>query len=465
MNKKIISLFMTLVLIIGCTFSQKEADASSIKLNLVKLVINVGNTSKIKIKGIASGKKVKWTSSKPSVASVNKKGKVTANKAGKTTIKAKISNKTLKCNITVKEASQATLTTPSTQTATTAVPTVSPTPSPIVAPTITPLSVEWTADSANAKKIREYVTKISNASDKNNYIPVKDRIAVFDMDGTLMCETFPSYFDTAMFVQFVLYDHPEQADDELTAAAKKLEGKTNSQNELTTEETAKLFAKAFKGLTVQEVYDYTVQFGKYDSQRFNNLKYGDAFYRPMVEVVKYLYENNFTIYVVSGTERTAVRAIVANSPIADYVEPNNIIGTELEVTVKGHEDSDLTSTYQYMSGDELVYTGKFVQKDVKASKTLLIAKEIGKKPVLAFGNTSGDFSMCNYTLSNNNYPSEAFILVADDSEREWGKESNWETKSAEYTELGYNPVSMKNEFLNIYHDGVTIKPVENLEAA
>lgn len=84
-------------------------------------------------------------------------------------------------------------------------------------------------------------------------------------------------------------------------------------------------------MTIQEFYDHVVAFGQKETVSFNHMRYIDGFYLPMVELVKYLYENDFTIYVVSGTERTTTRAIVANSPIQDYVTPNHVIGTEFEI--------------------------------------------------------------------------------------------------------------------------------------
>ena len=76
--------------------------------------------------------------------------------------------------------------------------------------------------------------------------------------------------------------------------------------------------------------------------------------------------------------------------------------------------------------------------------------------MLAFGNSGSDTSMMNYTIdSRNPYPAQAYMVVADDTEREWGPQ-NWEEKSAEYKAMGYTPVSMKNDFAQIYPDGITI---------
>ena len=111
--------------------------------------------------------------------------------------------------------------------------------------------------------------------------------------------------------------------------------------------------------------------------------------------------------------------------------------------------------FKYENGDDLVLTGGFIQKNLNANKSIYVEREIGQRPVLAFGNSGSDTSMMNYTIdSRSPYPAEAFMIVADDDVREWGKQ-NWEEKSAEYEEKGYTPISMKNDFLQIYPEGIT----------
>ncbi|MEE3393786.1 MAG: histidine-type phosphatase [Lachnospiraceae bacterium] len=315
------------------------------------------------------------------------------------------------------------------------------------------LSEYWAADSEAAESLRSYVTAITNEKDKDNYIPEEDRIAVFDMDGTLTCETFYTYYDTMMFINFCLEDHPERVSEELKNAAREIKPGYTAGEEL-----ARNFAKAYAGMTIRELYDYAVEFGQKETDSFNNMHYIDGFYLPMVEVVKYLYDNDFEIYVVSGTERTTTRAIVDNSPISEYVPSNHVIGTEFEVKVKGNEDVSSNMDYKYADGDELVFTGGFIQKNLNANKTIWIEREIGKMPVLAFGNSGSDTSMMNYVLDNRNpYPSAAYMVVADDDVREWGKQ-DWNEKSAQYKEQGYVPVSMRNDFLKIYPE-----PIERAE--
>ena len=307
----------------------------------------------------------------------------------------------------------------------------------------------WNDGTGARDKLIDYVNAVTQEGG-SDFIPVEDRIAVFDMDGTLTCETFYTYYDTMMFIEYCLYDHPERVSDELKAVAASIQ-----PGYVADETLARNFAKAYAGMTVEEFYDYVVEFGQKKTASFNNMRYIDGFYLPMVELVKYLYDNGFEIWVISGTERTTTRAIVANSPIRDYVEPEHVIGTDFEVKQRGHEDEPSNMDFKYENGDELVLTGGFIQKNLNGNKSIWIEQEIGQRPVLAFGNSGSDTSMMNYCLDGRNpYLSQAYMVVADDGEREWGTQ-DWETKSADYLAKGYIPISMKRDFARIYPDGVT----------
>ena len=308
---------------------------------------------------------------------------------------------------------------------------------------------DWTEGSTARNMLIAYVEAVTKEGGEE-FIPEKDRIAVFDMDGTLTCETYYTYYDTMMFIEYCLTDHPERVSDELKQIAADIR-----PGYLADETLARNFAKAYAGMTVEEFSDYVVEFGQKKTDSFNNMRYIDNFYIPMVEVVKYLYDNGFTIYVISGTERTTTRAIVANSPIRDYVTPNHVIGTDFEVKQKGHETESSNMDFKYENGDELVLTGGFIQKNLNANKSIYVEREIGQRPVLAFGNSGSDTSMMNYTIdSRNPYPAQAYMIVADDSVREWGTQ-DWMAKSADYLSKGYIPISMKNDFARIYEDGIT----------
>ncbi len=311
-----------------------------------------------------------------------------------------------------------------------------------------PLSL-WNEGTGAKNSLIDYVSAVTQEGGAD-YIPVEDRIAVFDMDGTLACETFYTYYDTMMFIEYCLYDHPERVSDELKAVAASIR-----PGYLADETLARNFAKAYAGMTVEEFYNYAVEFGQKKTASFDNMRYIDNFYLPMVELVKYLYDNGFEIWVISGTERTTTRAILANSPIRDYVEPEHVIGTDFEVKQRGHEDEPSNMDFKYENGDELVLTGGFIQKNLNGNKSIYVEREIGKRPVLAFGNSGSDTSMMNYAIdARNPYLAQAYMIVADDNEREWGTQ-DWEAKSADYLAKGFIPISMKTDFAQIYPDGIT----------
>ncbi|MBR4235399.1 MAG: haloacid dehalogenase-like hydrolase [Clostridia bacterium] len=307
----------------------------------------------------------------------------------------------------------------------------------------------WASDSEARDKLISYVNAVTKEGGED-FIPIKDRIAVFDMDGTLTCETYYTYYDTMMFIEYCLYDHPERVSDELKQIAASIK-----PGYVADENLARSFAKAYAGMTVEELYNYALEFGQKKTESFENMRYMDGCYIPMVELVKYLYDNGFTIYVISGTERTTTRAIVANSPISAYVTPNHVIGTAFEVKQAGHENESSNMNFKYENGDELILTGGFIQKNLNGNKAIWIEREIGQRPVLAFGNSGSDTSMMNYTVdSRNPYPAQAYMIVADDDVREWGTQ-DWEAKSADHRAKGYIPISMKNDFVRIYAEGIT----------
>lgn len=105
--KKVFNKFLSIVLVLSVLCGSLSFDvvqaSSKIALNKTSVSLKVGKTCKLKVSGTT--KTVKWSSKKKSVATVSQTGKVTAKKAGTTTIVAKVSGKTLKCKVTVKSVS------------------------------------------------------------------------------------------------------------------------------------------------------------------------------------------------------------------------------------------------------------------------------------------------------------------------------------------------------------------------
>ena len=104
--------------------------------------------------------------------------------------------------------------------------------------------------------------------------------------------------------------------------------------------------------------------------------------------------------------------------------------------------------------EDKVVRGEFEVKNINMNKVSVMAREIGKQPVLAFGNSSGDFSMYNYTATNPNYKTIVFSLLCDDTEREFGKPASAEKMLKNCEKYGWVPVSMRDEWKTIYGDRV-----------
>ncbi len=318
-----------------------------------------------------------------------------------------------------------------------------------------PLSL-WTAEAPLKTSLVPYMNAITDETSPD-FIPMQDRIAVFDLDGTLCCETDPVYFDHMILRYRVLEDPTysyKASDFEKEVAAEVDEfAKTGVYPEDLNVKHGQAVASAFSGMTIEQFTNYVVNYRNTPVNGYYGMTKGDAFYLPMVQVVNYLQANGFTVYIVSGTDRFIVRGLVAGKlPIL----PRNIIGSDETVVATNQGDKDGLQ-YTYTPEDKLVLGGNFVIKNLKMNKVSVINQEIGQQPVLSFGNSSGDYAMADYVISNNKYKSMAFMLCCDDTVRENGKPAAAEKMYQACNEHGWVPVSMLNDWTTIYGDGVVKK--------
>ena len=321
--------------------------------------------------------------------------------------------------------------------------------------TSAPATLEyWTADSQVATQFVEHVSNLCDPASPK-FVPVEDRIAVFDMDGTLVGETYPSYFDWVLFTNRVLHDKDYKAPAFMKKFARMLEDCWKNGKPLekgTEKKQAELAFETFKGMTIDEVRDYARKFMNTDAEGFNNLKRGDAYFRPMLSLVRFLESKDFKIYIVSGTERNIVRVLTED---VFKIPSDRIIGSDGVIAASGQGDKDGLD-YVYQPDDKLIYTGQMISKNVKMNKVPIIAREIGKVPVLSFGNSSGDLSMSQYVTNNTQYEGRAYILLGDDSKREHGSEQKVQKLKKYCDEHGFYIISMKDDFATVYGDNVTL---------
>ncbi len=321
-------------------------------------------------------------------------------------------------------------------------------------PAQSPLSL-WTENAPAATALIDYVAAVTDEFGPD-YIPERDRIAVFDLDGTLFCETDPNYFDYMLLVYRVL-DDPEYK-DRASEFEREVAGKIREQNDTGRSfsglevDHGRAVASAFAGMTVTEFNEYIQEFKKQPMPSYRGLLRGEGFYLPMVEVVNYLQANDFTVYVVSGTDRLIVRGILFNSVLD--IPNRQIIGSDETIVASGQGDADGLN-YVFTEEDQLILGGDFIIKNLKMNKVSVIMQEIGQQPVLSFGNSTGDSSMAEFVTSANPYRSLAFMLCCDDVERENGSRSKADKMLALCDEFGWIPVSMRDDWKTIYGADVT----------
>ena len=311
----------------------------------------------------------------------------------------------------------------------------------------------WTADAKAKAELTQFMAAITDTS-SDDYIPVEDRIAVFDLDGTLMCETYPRCFEYMVFVDYALNNPNYTPTDEVRKVAQEiLDTRWQEKPSGISTRQAAAAAVAYKGLTPAELEAYVTKFMDSDAEGFTGLKRGEAFYIPMVEILDFLEANGFTVYIVTATERNIVRALVKDTL---GIPPARVIGTEYGYTATGQGET-ADGDYTFQPTDKVVFDGNYYGENAKMSKVDAIVREIGQQPVLSFGNSTGDCSMAEYVISGNQYQSLAFMLCCDDTVRENGDESKAQKMFDLCEEFDWVPISMKNDWTTIYGDGVTKK--------
>ncbi len=322
----------------------------------------------------------------------------------------------------------------------------------------------WNADSASLKELVDFVAAATDEKSPD-YLEPADRIAVFDMDGTILCEKAPVYIDYCLTMYRVLDDPEYKATAEEQAAMQQVrdhaysEGATFHPEGITKDD---LVASAFAGMTPEEFRDYVVDFAdNTEAVGFEGMTYGESFYKPMIEVVKFLQASDFDVWIVSACEREVVRALVERFDIP-Y---DHVIATDVPYVVSGKADAVAADEYNMAQDEEVLLGAPLDEVECgKSGKPAAIAREIGKRPVLAFGNSSGDYSMLNYAEGNPDHTGMGFFVVCDDTGREYGSDE----KAAEYYDEvekeGWTPFSMADDWKTIYGDDVEKTELPGAEA-
>ena len=297
---------------------------------------------------------------------------------------------------------------------------------------------------------------MKSITDESNidFIPKEDRIAVFDFDGTLFQETDPIYLDHKLFLYRVFNDtnYKDKATEKEISAANYIKEYADKGTlpplELI---NAEAMAEVYKDMKLKELYDYTKNYIDQPSDGYYNMKRGEAFYKPMLELIDFLQRNDFKVYVLTGTDTFITRAIIDGHI---NIPENQIIGTETKI-ISDNQDDKSGLDYKYNRNDSLKFKGELINKNLNMNKVYYIMKEIGKLPILSFGNSGSDSSMAELVLQHPD--GLAFMILCDDLERERGDLDKAQSFEKSCNDNNYITISMRDDWKTIYGDKVTRK--------
>lgn len=289
-------------------------------------------------------------------------------------------------------------------------------------------------DGQSKTAILNFVDEVSDEK-SGNYVPAEDRIAVFDNDGTLWIEK-PLYIPVEFEIAWLKEEskkNPEILDNKLYKGLAE-----GDMSVLKDYNTFQLIEQLFAAHAGQEVGDYMQ-----DAETFldtaKHEKYGQLYknlvYKPMLELVSYLQENDFNVFIVTGGEIDFLRSV---SMEIYNIPPENVIGSSIK--------------YKYVeteNGSELIRTGEIGSANDKFVKPTNIQLHIGKKPIFAAGNSDGDYEMMEYTLSGDG-PSMAILIHHDDADREYVYLHGTERAIEDAKKQGWYVVSMKDDFKKVF---------------
>ncbi|WP_136043356.1 MULTISPECIES: HAD family hydrolase [unclassified Microbacterium] len=296
-------------------------------------------------------------------------------------------------------------------------------------------------DTPTRSAIEAFIASVTEGPDA---VPVEERIAVFDNDGTLWSEKpMPTQLHYVVEQWRLAAEHnPELAERQpylaavsgdfgwLSTAIDKHYGGDDSD--------LKTIIQALVGLTDgMSVEDYAASVAEfYRTAQHPLLKrpYADAVYQPMIELLRYLEHHGFTCYIVSGGERDFMRPMTQ----ANYgIPPERVVGSAF-----GLSWDDAGATVRYSSSLAFFDDGP--------EKPIRIWSRIGRRPLFAGGNSNGDTAMLDFARKGPR-PGFAMLIHHDDADRgDAPYDAGAEKALASAAGAGYTVVSVKDDWATVF---------------
>jgi phosphoglycolate phosphatase-like HAD superfamily hydrolase len=273
-----------------------------------------------------------------------------------------------------------------------------------------------------------------------DFVPVPERIAVFDNDGTLWAEQ-PMYFQ-AFFVfdriKALAPQHPEWKDKEPFASV--LKGDVKSALAGGDRALMEMVMATHTGMTSEEFAKIVKDWIATAKHPMTKRPYTEMVYQPMLELLAYLRANGFKTFVVSGGGIEFMRPWTEN---VYGIPPEQVIGSSGKTKFELRDGKPV-----------LVRLPELNFVDDKGGKPVGINQHIGRRPIAAFGNSDGDLQMLQWTAAGTG---ARFCLYVhhNDAAREWAydRQSHIGTLDKGLDEAnarGWTVVSMKDDWKTVF---------------
>ncbi len=293
----------------------------------------------------------------------------------------------------------------------------------------------WNAGSSK-QAILNYVATTTDTKSPD-FIPVVDRIAVFDNDGTLWSEK-PAYFQFFFALDRVKALAPQHPEWKTTQPFKAvLENDMKTLMASGEKDLFKIIMTTHTGMS-DEAFDAIVtEWIKTAKHPTKKVHYSELIFQPMLELLNYLRANGFKTFIVSGGGIDFMRPFASE---VYGVPSNQIVGSSLEVK---YEDK------------KIIRIPKFRFNNDKIGKPIAIHYHIGQRPVAAFGNSDGDLDMMQYTEANKAHKTFELYVHHTDAKREWAYDRKSHTgkldKGLDYgNDHNWTIVDMKKDWKVVY---------------
>jgi phosphoglycolate phosphatase-like HAD superfamily hydrolase len=301
-------------------------------------------------------------------------------------------------------------------------------------------------DGAAKQAIIDFVRMTTDRS-RPSYVAPADRIATFDQDGTLWVE-HPMYTQVVYCLErvpAVVEKKPELKD--IAPFKTVLSGNREEIARLSLRDLEEILAATLTGMSVEEFDAEAKRWLEAAKHPRWNRPYTELVYQPMLEVLRYLRDNDFKTYIVTGGGQDFVRVY---SQQVYGIPPEQVVGTAGATTFGYDKDGKPFLTKE----------PKLLLNDDKAGKPEGIHLMIGRRPYAAFGNSTGDREMLEWTGAG---PGARLmmLLLHDDAAREYAygpaqglPDSKVGTFNQglydEAKQKGWTVISMKNDWNEVF---------------